>query len=339
MKALRWHARGDVRLDEIPNPLDPKENEIQLEVLWCGICGTDVEEWKNGPYLVTNAPLTLGHEISGRVIKVGSGVKDFKIGDRVGVDGLSGCGRCEYCLGNKVNLCQSLSAVGFMSNGGLAEFLNVEANVCVKIPDSAPDEAGALAETLSVSIRALRRARFVKNESVTIIGAGAVGLLAAQAARALGAKKVLVIEKLENRKTIAKELGFEKVIDPSNFNEAVDLADIVLECTGNKQAIELAIKAIKPAGRAVLIGISSENPELNTFDLIVKEKEILGTLSHIRDEDFKEALNLIASGQINLIAIISHKVSLNNAIREGLSALANQPNDHLKILVSPTFIQ
>lgn len=335
MKALRWHARGDVRLDEIPNPLNPKDKEIQLEVLWCGICGTDVEEWKNGPYLVTNAPLTLGHEISGRVIKVGSGVKDFIIGDRVGVDGLSGCGKCEYCLGNKVNLCKDLSAVGFMSNGGLAEFLNVEANVCVKIPDNAPDEAGALAETLSVSIRALRRARFIKNESVTIIGAGAVGLLAAQAARALGAKKVLVIEKLENRKTIAKELGFEKVIDPSEFNEAVDLADIVLECSGNKQAIELAIKAIKPAGRAVLIGISSENPELNTFDLIVKEKEILGTLSHIRDEDFQAALDLIAKGEINLDLVISDRVSLNDALSHGLKSLADAPSEHLKILVSP----
>jgi (R,R)-butanediol dehydrogenase / meso-butanediol dehydrogenase / diacetyl reductase len=335
VKALRWHARGDVRLDEIPNPFDPSQNEIQLKVLWCGICGTDVEEWKNGPYLVTNAPLTLGHEISGEVIKVGSAVQEFKIGDRVGVDGLSGCGTCEYCQRNNVNLCKELSAVGFMSNGGLAEFLNVAANVCVKIPDGAPDEAGALAETLSVSIRALRRARFQPNEAVTVIGAGAVGLLAAQAARALGAKRVLVIEKLENRKAIARKLGFEKVIDPSEFNDETDLAEIVLECSGSKKAIELAIKAIKPAGRAVLIGISSENPELNTFDLIVREKEILGTLSHIRDEDFQSALDLIARGEINLDLIISDRVSLNQALTHGLKSLADAPSEHLKILVSP----
>ena len=335
MKALRWHAREDVRLDEIPNPADPQDLEIQLEVLWCGICGTDVEEWKNGPYLVTNAPLVLGHEISGRVIKVGKNVTEFKIGDRVGVDGLSGCGTCEFCLANKVNLCSQLSAVGFMSNGGLAEFLNVSANVCVKIPDNAPDEAGALAETLSVSIRALKRARFKPNESVAIVGAGAVGLLAAQAARALGAKEVVIIEKLATRRDIAKELNFTNVIDPSEFNESTHLSNIVLECSGNKQAIELAIKALKPSGRAVLIGISSNNPELNTFDLIVKEKEILGTLSHIKDQDFKEALDLIATGQINLTPVISHRVSLSDALTKGLSALADQPNDHLKILVSP----
>ena len=334
MKALRWHARGDVRLDEIPNPPEPESDEIQLEVLWCGICGTDVEEWQNGPYLVTNAPLTLGHEISGRVIKIGKNVTEFKPGDRVGVDGLSGCETCEFCLANKVNLCKNLSAVGFMSNGGLAEFLNVSANVCVKIPDNAPDEAGALAETLSVSIRALKRARFKEGESVTVIGAGAVGLLAAQAARALGAKEVRIFEKLENRKEIAKELGFKQVYDPEEFNEE-HLTEITLECSGSKQAIELAIKSIKPSGRAVLIGISSQNPELNTFDLIVKEKEILGTLSHIKNEDFQAALDLISSGKINLMSVISDRVSLVNALDQGLNALHKSPSEHLKILVSP----
>ena len=334
MKALRWHARGDVRLDEIPNPSEPLDDEIQLEVLWCGICGTDVEEWQNGPYLVTNAPLTLGHEISGKVIKIGKNITEFKIGDRVGVDGLSGCGKCEFCLQNKVNLCSELSAVGFMSNGGLAEFLNVSANVCVKIPDNAPDEAGALAETLSVSIRALRRARFKAGETVAVIGAGAVGLLAAQAARALGAKEVLIIEKLENRRAIAKQLGFDDVYDPTEFDNN-PLVDIVLECSGNKKAIELGINSLKPSGRAVLIGISSENPELNTFDLIVKEKEILGTLSHIKDEDFKAALDLISEGKINLDLVISDRISLENALTHGLSALKDHPSGHLKILVSP----
>ena len=334
MKALRWHARGDVRLDEIPNPTEPQATEIQLEVLWCGICGTDVEEWQNGPYLVTNAPLTLGHEISGKVLKIGKNVTEFKPGDRVGVDGLSGCGTCEFCLANKVNLCKDLSAVGFMSNGGLAEYLNVSANVCVKIPDNAPDEAGALAETLSVSIRALKKARFKAGESVTVIGAGAVGLLAAQAARALGAKEVIIFEKLENRKEIAKELGFKQIYDPTEFNEE-HLTEITLECSGNKQAIELAIKSIKPSGRAVLIGISSQNPELNTFDLIVKEKEVLGTLSHIKNEDFQAALDLISSGKINLTSVISDRISLNSALDQGLNALYKSPSEHLKILVSP----
>lgn len=334
MKALRWHARGDVRLDEITNPSEPLDDEIQLEVLWCGICGTDVEEWQNGPYLVTNAPLILGHEISGKVIKIGKNINEFKVGDRVGVDGLSGCGKCEFCLQNKVNLCSKLSAVGFMSNGGLAEFLNVSANVCVKIPDNAPDEAGALAETLSVSIRALRRARFKAGETVAVIGAGAVGLLAAQAARALGAKEVLIIEKLENRRAIAKQLEFEDVYDPAEFDNN-HLVDIVLECSGNKKAIELGINSLKPSGRAVLIGISSENPELNTFDLIVKEKEILGTLSHIKDEDFKAALDLISEGKINLDLVISDRISLENALTHGLSALKDHPSRHLKILVSP----
>lgn len=334
MKALRWHARGDVRLDEIPNPPEPNADEIQLEILWCGICGTDVEEWQNGPYLVTNAPLTLGHEISGKVLKIGKNITEFKVGDRVGVDGLSGCGKCEYCLQNKVNLCSELSAIGLMSNGGLAEFLNVSANVCVKIPDGAPDEAGALAETLSVSIRALRRARFKENETVAVIGAGAVGLLAAQAAKALGAGKVLIIEKLENRRAIAKQLGFEYVYEPDEFDKNY-LVDVALECSGNKKAIELAISSLKPSGRAVLIGISSQNPELNTFDLIVKEKEILGTLSHIKDEDFKAALELISLGKINLDLVISDRVSLTHALDQGLKALKESPSEHLKILVSP----
>jgi (R,R)-butanediol dehydrogenase/meso-butanediol dehydrogenase/diacetyl reductase len=168
MLSLRWHARRDVRLDDIPPPPPPGVGEVQLRVLSCGICGTDIEEFRNGPLFIPveqpnastgrQAPLVLGHEFSGEVVALGPGVTRFSVGQRVAADTLIWCGRCFWCLRHQVNLCERLAALGLMADGGLAELCNAPEATCLPVPTGVSDEATAMAETLAVGVRALRRA-------------------------------------------------------------------------------------------------------------------------------------------------------------------------------------
>jgi (R,R)-butanediol dehydrogenase / meso-butanediol dehydrogenase / diacetyl reductase len=350
MKALRWHARHDVRLDEVDPPGPPVAGEVQLAVRCCGICGTDVEEWREGPFMIptaphplsgASAPLVLGHELAGEVVAVsdsrsGDHCPALRVGELVAVDGLVSCGRCLQCQRGRFNLCTTFSQVGLMRDGGLQPLVNVPASACVAVPDSLDAEAGAVAETLSVGVRALRRARVVPGDRVAVLGGGAVGLLAAQAARAMGASTVTVVEPLADRRALATSLGVDQVVDPAavGAHRGELRADVVLECSGHGSAVTAAVAAAGPAGRVVLVGIGRSQPPLDVWDVVRNEKELIGSFSHLRESDFREALALLASGAISYRPLLT-RVPLADSLDRGLLALAAQPAEYVKIVVIP----
>lgn len=340
MQALRWHARNDIRLDEVDLPRAPGAEEAQVRVLWSGICATDIEEWKRGPIFIpvdahplTNgeAPLTLGHELTGQVVSIGAGVEDLTVGDRVAVDGLSSCGKCRWCLADRPVLCVSLAAVGLMSDGGLAEYCNVPAKGCFRIPPSLGADEAALAETLAVGVRSLARGRFVTGESVIVFGAGPVGLLAMQAARALGAAHVAVVEQDPSRRALATQLGADFV---SAKATDIEPADVVLECSGNSLAATAAVSLAGPGGRVVFVGLYSQPVVVDALAIVRGEREIVGSLSHFFRTDFATAVALLSLGVVNAAPLISHRVRLTDALG-AFDELAANPKSHLKVLVSP----
>lgn len=341
MKALRWHARGDVRLDEVDPPPPPRPGEVQLEVLWCGICATDYEEFLNGPIFLpiephpltgARAPITLGHEVSGRVTAAPAGSR-LRPGDRVAVDGLSSCGTCSNCAANRVNLCEQLAAVGLMSDGGLAEFVNVPEHGCVVLPDHLGSDVAALAETLSVGVRALKRGRLKAGERVVVVGGGAVGLLTAQAARAMGAGWVAVSDPSAARRALALELGADEATDPGSAPSLG--ADVVVECAGSSTSLAGAVAAAAPAGRIVAVGITKEAVPLDVMSVVGGEREILGSLSHVYDEDFVEAVRLLARGDVRAEPLITARIPLTAALQRGLMTFAEPDEQQIKILVGP----
>jgi (R,R)-butanediol dehydrogenase / meso-butanediol dehydrogenase / diacetyl reductase len=354
MKALRWHARGAVQLDDVPTPPPPPPGEVQLRVLWCGICGTDVEEWRHGPLNIPAglphpltgavAPLTLGHEVSGEVTDVGAGVDGLRLGDRVAVDGVVFCTVCRECTRHRVNLCRHGGQVGFARDGGLQEVVNVPAQVCLPLPASVAAEGGAIAETLSVGVRALRRAALVPGERVAVFGAGAVGLLALQVARASGAGFITVVDPLASRRALAVDLGADEVMAPDAAalpgeeprpDTAGQIgADVVLECSGHPAGIIQAIAAARSSGRVMLVGITTLSPPIPILDLIMEEKSLIGSAGHVWDEDFAAALRLLAAGAVTYEPLLT-RIGLDDALESGLLALANHPERHVKILVSP----
>jgi (R,R)-butanediol dehydrogenase / meso-butanediol dehydrogenase / diacetyl reductase len=342
MMALRWHGRGDVRLDDVPPPGRPADGELQVEVGACGICGTDVEEWREGPFMIpvgephpitgVTAPITLGHELAGSVIAVGSGTGSWAVGDRIAVDGLVSCGDCQQCARGRPNLCWRMGQVGLMRDGGLQPVVNVPAAACLRLPDGVDMTGGALAETLSVGIRALRRGRFVAGEKVAVVGGGAVGLLALQAARALGAAGVTLVEPVAFRRRLGEDLGAETVVHPDRA-EGIQ-ADIVLECGGSASSVTTALAVTASAGRTVLLGVSRATPPLPVWETVLREKEIIGSLSHVIDHDYAAALGLLAAGGISYEALVT-SVALEDALEGGLRALAERPDRYLKIVIRP----
>ncbi|WP_432002323.1 alcohol dehydrogenase catalytic domain-containing protein [Streptomyces sioyaensis] len=343
MTALRWHGRHDIRIDAVPIPGPPGAGEVQLRVLWCGICGTDIEEWRHGPVFIpvgeshpltgSRAPLTLGHELTGEVHLVGPGVTHLALGQRVAVDGLSSCGTCHWCLRNRPVLCPKLSAVGLMADGGLAEFCNVPAHGCVPLPETLAADHAALAETLAVGIRALHRGRITPEDRVAIFGAGAIGLLAGQAARARGAAEVVIVDTLAPRRTIASEMGFDRVLHPDDVGEELEI-DLALECSGRSAAIHGALRATRAGGRVVLVGLHSETVAIDPLAFVTQEKELIGSLSHVYDEDFTEAVRLLADGSIDPSRIITARRPLVDAL-SAFDSLDAHPTEHLKVLISP----
>jgi (R,R)-butanediol dehydrogenase/meso-butanediol dehydrogenase/diacetyl reductase len=310
-------------------------------VLWCGICGTDYEEYRDGPIFIptdphpltgASAPLTLGHEVCGVVTQVPVNSR-LVPGTRVAVDGLSFCGDCRNCRRHRVTLCDRLGSIGLMTDGGLAELVNVPEAGCIPIPDELPSDAAALAETLAVGVRALRRSRLIPGERVAVVGAGAVGLLAAQAARAMGAAWVSVCDPSLARQAIALAIGADEAVGPEAL-DGLD-ADVVIECAGSASSLIGAVAAAAPAGRIVLLGISNATVPIDVMTLVGGERELLGSLSHVYDEDFTEAVRMLTQGSVVADQVITARIPLSAALEHGLRAFERRDERQIKILVTP----
>ena len=343
MLAVLWHARVDVRVEEVPPPAPPGPGELQLRVRWCGICGTDLEEWLSGPVFIpadvphpltgARAPLVLGHEFAGVVVAAGAGVTGPLPGQRVAVDTIVSCGDCHWCQRGQVTRCPDLGALGLHGDGGLAELCNAPARMCLPVPDSVADDEAALAEPLAVAVRALRRGGLQPGERVAIVGLGAVGLMALQAAIAFGADSVAVVEPLPERRALAMRLGADRHVTAGEA--AVVAADVAIECAGTPEAIETAIRALRAGGRAVVLGIGTRPAAVPPLDLVVGEKSIIGSLSHVWDSDFRIALGLLGRGAVRAAPLISDRIPLSAAVSGGLALLRDEPAKHVKILVQP----
>jgi (R,R)-butanediol dehydrogenase/meso-butanediol dehydrogenase/diacetyl reductase len=348
-----WHARNDIRVEDVPAPDAPGPGEVIIKVGACGICGTDLEEYRAGPLFIPvdapnpltgrQAPLILGHEFAGEVVEVAKGVTQFKVGDRLAPDVLLYCGECFWCQRHQVSLCDKLAALGLMGDGGLAEYCRLPVNMAIPVPNGLPDEHAAMAEPLSVAVRAVRRGRLAPGETVAVFGAGAIGLFCLQVARAAGAGEVFVVEPLAYRRALARQLGASEVIDPTQVQPPEALRkltrgvgpDLVLEASGGVAVTPVAIDSARKAGRIVLVGLPIAPSQYNFFNIVATEKEIIGSLSHVYDEDYATAVRWLGDGRVLAEPLISARVPLARLIADGLDRLEQRPAETLKIIIQP----
>jgi (R,R)-butanediol dehydrogenase / meso-butanediol dehydrogenase / diacetyl reductase len=349
MKAVRWHARGDVRVEEVEDAPPPGLGQVRVDVEWCGICGTDLEEYQDGPVVIAvdphpltgfNAPLIIGHEVSGRISDVGPGVEGLAPGQLVALDGFITCGECRACNRHAVNLCDRWAHIGMSYPGGLAERMTVPALMALPATRPVASDALALAEPFSVAVRAIRRSRLRLGERVTIVGGGTIGLAVLQVARAAGAGDVTLIEPMPFRRQRAMALGAAAVVESCDDvilgSGAGDQADIVIDCTGSSSTPHQATGMVRPGGRVVLVGLPVEPGKIDYLNLVLREVELIGSAGHVYDEDFRAAVDLICSERVDAASLITHRTTLDHAVTDGIALLAEGDcSETLKILISP----
>jgi (R,R)-butanediol dehydrogenase / meso-butanediol dehydrogenase / diacetyl reductase len=352
MKAARWHGRGDVRVDDVPEPR-PGPHELLVRVSWSGICGTDVDEYLRGPVIIPTevpngltgrtAPLVLGHEFVGSVAAIGEGVTHFRVGERVAPEVVLFCGQCFYCRRHDYALCLNWAALGLHTDGGLAEYAVVPATTCVRLPDSLSDEEGALIEPTEVAVRAVRKSDLRLGDTVAVVGGGTIGLLVLQVARAAGASAVYLIEPRAARRELGLSLGATAAFSPDQadcYQEVLTACsgvgpDVVFECAGVTESADLAVRVARKGGRIVLIGIHPERVPLSTLDVILGEKRLVGSVQHHYDEDLPAAVQLLAERKVRVGPLISSREPLERVVAGGFRALIEHPDQHLKILIGP----
>src|SRR6184192_1557602 len=228
MRALRFHAARDLRIEDVPAPAEPGGGEVVVRVASCGICGTDLHEYVAGPIVtpVEPHPLTgaqnpqiLGHELAGDVVAVGAGVTSVREGDRVAVMPLAYCGRCAYCSRGLQHLCATMGCVGLSHAwGGMAELATVAEYQVVRLPDGVTYQQGALIEPTAVAAYGVERGGVKPGDRVLVTGAGPIGALAALCAHAAGASTVYVSEPNAARRERAEALGVATVLDPTSLD-------------------------------------------------------------------------------------------------------------------------
>lgn len=347
MKAARWYGRRDLRLEELSDP-QPGPGEVEIAVHCCGICGTDLHEYVGGPILIPSKPhpltgkeppVTLGHEFAGEVVSVGSGVTSWHPGERVTASACLVCGSCGACRSGRTNLCDRLGSIGLAADGAFAERVVVPAYTLHHLPQGLSWEAGAFTEPTAVAVRACRQGRLAKGETAAVVGAGTIGLLVLQAARAHGAEAVYTVEPLPARRRLAEELGaaaaFEPASAPQEIHRATSgrRADVVFECSGRPDTVELAVRLAGKGGRVVLLGIyGAEAVPARYGRLQAHEKELIGSSAYV--DEFTLALELLADGRVRTGPLVSERIGLR-ALPDTFARLAAHPGSRVKVLVNP----
>lgn len=326
---------GQVELRSAPVPR-PGPGEVLVEVAAVGICGSDVHYFDHGriaDFVVTD-PLVLGHEASGRIRAVGDGVADRSVGQRVAMEPQDTCGRCTQCLAGRYNLCPSVRFFATPPiDGAFAAAVVLPWHRAHPVPDSISDEAAALIEPLSVAVWAARKANVEPGDRVLVTGAGPVGLLCADVARARGAAWVVVSDTNPDRLRVAADRGASQTVDANAapLADQVEPVDVVLECSGAAPAVQGAFDAVAPAARIVLIGMGADRLELPVAQIQIRELTVTGTFRYANC--YPAAIALATSGAVDLDGLVTGRFGLDE-VPDALQASKRDPRS-LKPIVYP----
>jgi (R,R)-butanediol dehydrogenase / meso-butanediol dehydrogenase / diacetyl reductase len=301
VRAVRWHARDDVRLDEVPVPT-PGGTQVLVRVEAAAICGTDVDEVRLGPITVPvlphpvngrSAPMTLGHEIVGVVAEAGaeSGVR---VGARVAPWPSQPCGTCRDCVTGHANRCSSVVALGMSADGGMADYLLVEGSHCVSIGLDIELERAVLVEPFAVALHAVHRVE-VAGRHVAVVGIGSLGLCVVEALILAGAAEVTAVSRSEVARETAREAGATAAVRIERAGE-ID-AEVVFETAGAGPAIAASFAAVRRGGRIVVLGGHPQASAVGLLDLVIREVALEGSVSHCF-ADFVAAARSITAGDL-----------------------------------------
>lgn len=349
MKAARWYKARDIRIDDIEEP-QVSAGQVKIKVAWTGICGSDLHEYLAGPIFVPVdqphkishdiAPIVMGHEFSGEVVAVGSGVTRVRAGDRVVVEPILSCQQCEACREGKYNLCGDLGFHGLSGGGGgFSSFTVVAEHMVHPMPDALSYEQGALVEPAAVALHAVRMSKLKAGDKAAVFGAGPIGLLVIEALRAAGAAEIYVVELSPQRAEKALELGARLVIDPSKEDAVAKIrelsaggVDVAFEVTGVPVVLKQCIDSTRYEGETIIVSIWEGEASFHPNKVVLAERSVKGIIAyrHI----FPAVMDLMTQGYFQADKLVTKRIELDQLVTEGFDALVKE-KQQVKILVRP----
>ncbi|HET7399186.1 MAG TPA: 2,3-butanediol dehydrogenase [Intrasporangium sp.] len=344
-----------MRIDWVPEP-EPGPGTVKIAVEWCGICGTDLHEYFDGPIFcpapgkshpLTGAslPVVLGHEFVGTVHSVGEGVRRIRLGDRVVVEPRRSCGQCAACTSGRYNCCPRAATIGLQGGGGgLAQYIVVDEDLVFQIGDLSA-EVGALIEPLAVAHHAIGQGPRPQGATAVVFGGGPIGLLVVWMLKAMGASTVCLVEPSEARRSRAGRLGADHALDPTAYPSTERMleyaglsdVDVAFECAGVEAALQGCLIAVRPGGTVVNVAISGRPLSLDLTPLLLKEIHLVGTICYANDH--QPVIDLLRRYALPVETLVTKRIGLDQLVTAGFRALASGDENHVKILVSPTMTQ
>ncbi|WP_417744954.1 galactitol-1-phosphate 5-dehydrogenase [Rosistilla oblonga] len=343
MKAMLLTEYKKLELAEIPVPeLGP--DDVLVQVKACGICGSDIHGY-DGSTGRRIPPLVMGHEASGVVASVGSGVSDLPAGTRVTFDSMVWCGKCHFCRRGQMNLCDNRRVLGvscgeYRQYGAFAEYVAVPRHIVYELPDAVSFEQAALIEAISVAVHAAERTPVSLGDTAVVVGSGMIGLLVIQAIKLAGCSRVIATDLNANRLEVAKTLGADVTIDASKEDVVARVAeltggrgaDVALEVVGATPTVKTAIDSVRKGGTVTLVGNISPNIDLPLQSVVTRELNVLGSCAS--SGEYPACIKLLETGQIQVEPLITAKATLEEGPAWFERLYAGEP-EAMKVLICP----
>ncbi|HEV2133603.1 MAG TPA: galactitol-1-phosphate 5-dehydrogenase [Terracidiphilus sp.] len=343
MKALLLSENSHLEMAELPQPAFGRD-EVLVRVAACGICGSDVHGY-DGSSGRRIPPLVMGHEAAGTVAAVGGEVTGYKEGDRVTFDSTVYCGECDFCRRDEANLCDNRQVIGvscgdYRRHGAFADYVVVPARILYHLPDNFAFTEAAMLEAVSVALHAVRVSEVQRGSSALVIGAGMIGLLTLQAARAAGCGKVFIADVDATRLELARQLGADETLHRSGEELVAEVkkltggqgVDVSYEAVGRNETVSAAIDATRKGGTVTLIGNIRPEVTLPLQKVVSRQIRLQGSCASAGE--YPQAIEMIADGRIKVKPLITAVASLEEGPQWFERLHAGEPN-LMKVVLSP----
>lgn len=303
-------APGVIEFHEVAVP-EIDSHQVLVKIMRIGICGSDIHVF-HGEHPYTKYPVTQGHEVSGEIVKVGADVKGLEPGQKVTIEPQVFCGKCHPCTHGNYHICDELKVMGFQTTGTASEYFAVDASKIDLLPENMSFDEGAMIEPLAVAVHAAKRYPNIEGAKVCVLGCGPIGILVAQACKALGAAQVMATDVSNYRLQLAKQVGVDYTFNTKtvDFGKAImgcfglDKADVIFDCAGNDITMDQAIQNSRKGGSIILVAVFAGQAHIDLAKLNDSELH-LNTSFMYRHEDYLDALRLMSEGKIQLKPLMS----------------------------------
>ncbi len=328
---------GAITIREVERPAI-EDNQVLIQIRRVGVCGSDIHVY-HGLHPYTSYPVVQGHEVSGTVAEIGAHVRGFALGDKVIVMPQVVCGECYPCRHGMYHICDQLKVMGFQTGGAAQEYFSVDAEKVLKIPESISLDHAAMIEPIAVAVHALARAGTVQGKNVVVLGAGTIGNLVGQVARAEGAAGVLITDLSAYRLDKARASGIEHTVNTQteDLGAAIlatfgpDKADVILDCVGAEQTITQAIACARKGSTIVVVGVFGKKPVVDMGLVQDRELTVTGTLMYLR-HDFERAVVLLEQQKLHLDPLVTHRFAFQDYL-EAYKTIEESHGHSMKVLI------